>query len=255
LSVFADDLSVFADDLSVTGRSRQDRTTTMSQVTLSFDNGPDPEITPRVLDVLRDHGVTAHFFVLGKHLVDRARQRLVARARDEGHLIGNHSFSHSVPLGNDPRPDAVMREIAATEALLAAILSAPGSPGGALGSRRFRPAGGGGALGPHLLSPAAVDYLVTHGYSCVLWNSVPRDWIEPDAWAARALADCAAHAHTVIVLHDIPHACLAQLEGFLDAVRAHGNEIVPDLPADCVPIADGRIVGDLAGLVSRRDDR
>jgi hypothetical protein len=47
------------------------------QVTLSFDNGPDPDVTPRVLDVLASRGVTAHFFVLGKHLVDLGE--LVAR--------------------------------------------------------------------------------------------------------------------------------------------------------------------------------
>ncbi|HET7502748.1 MAG TPA: polysaccharide deacetylase family protein [Kofleriaceae bacterium] len=218
----------------------------MPQVTLSFDNGPDPEVTPRVLDVLRDHGVTAHFFVLGKHLVERWGRRLVERAHDEGHHIGNHSFSHGVPLGNDPRPDAVTQEIAATDALLAAIVPGP---------RQFRPFGDGGVLGPHLLSRAAVDYLVAHGHSCVLWNSVPRDWIEPDAWPARALAACAAHAHTLVVLHDIPGACLAGLPGFLDAVRAAGHDIVAELPADCVPITGGRIVGDLAGLVSEPGER
>ena len=151
----------------------------MPRVTLSFDNGPDPDITPRVLDVLAERGVTAHFFVLGKWLADPARRRWVVRARDDGHLIGNHSFSHATPLGVDPRPDAVEREIAATEALLAPILPGPGP-------KRFRPFGSGGVLGPQLLSRAAVDHLIAHGYSCVLWNSVPRDWLEPDAWAARA---------------------------------------------------------------------
>jgi len=210
------------------------------RVTLSFDNGPDPEVTPRVLDVLAERGVTAHFFVIGKWLIAPAGQRLIERARDAGHLIGNHSFSHATPLGDDPRLDAVDREIAATEALLAPLIPGP---------RRFRPFGGGGVLGRHLLSPAAVAYLVAHGYSCVLWNSVPRDWIEPDRWAPRALADCATRAHTVLVLHDVPGACLAGLAGFLDAARDQGIELVTELPGDCVPIADGRIVGDLGALV------
>src|SRR5262245_31850443 len=153
----------------------------MQRVTLSFDNGPDPTVTPAVLDLLRRHGVTAQFFVLGKHVAEPAGRALVERARDEGHAIGNHSFSHAVPLGIDPRPDAVEREIAATEALLDPLLDPllrPLVPG----ARRFRPFGHGGVLGPHLLSQRAVDYLVAHRYSCVLWNSVPRDWIEPDAW-------------------------------------------------------------------------
>src|ERR1700760_570984 len=142
------------------------------RVTLTFDNGPDPDVTPRVLDVLRQRAVSAHFYVLGKWLGEPARRRCVARAADEGHIVGNHSFSHAVPLGDDPRPDAVMREIAATEALLAPIVR----------EKWFRPFGGAGALGPHLLSRAAVDFLTMSGYSCVLWNSVPRDWAEPDAW-------------------------------------------------------------------------
>ena len=75
------------------------------KLTLSFDNGPDPEVTPAVLDVLRDRGVTAQFFVLGKQLGDPRCRRLVERARDAGHLVGNHSFSHTVPLGWDKRPD------------------------------------------------------------------------------------------------------------------------------------------------------
>ena len=54
----------------------------MRRVTLSFDNGPDPDVTPRVLDLLRDRQVRAHFYVLGKHLatkrlhVDRDVRRL-----------------------------------------------------------------------------------------------------------------------------------------------------------------------------------
>jgi peptidoglycan-N-acetylglucosamine deacetylase len=210
------------------------------RVTLSFDNGPDPDVTPRILDLLADCGVTAHFFVLGKHLADPERRAIVERAHDEGHLIGNHSFSHITPLGDDPRPDAVDLEIAATEQLLAAIVP---------GARRFRPFGG-GALGRHLLSRRAVDYLVAHGYSCVLWNSVPRDWVEPDAWVPRAIADCAARPHTLLVLHDLPKACLAGLPEFLETIQDRGMQIVSDLPPDCVPIVDGRVVADLDHLVA-----
>jgi len=214
---------------------------TTARVTLSFDNGPHPDVTPQVLDLLAARGARAHFFVLGKHLDDPARRRLVERARDDGHLIGNHSFSHSAPLGRDTRPDAVEREIAATEALLADLAPGP---------RRFRPAGGGGVLGPHLLSRRAVDYLVDRAYTCVLWNSVPRDWVDPDGWVPRALAECAERPHTVVVLHDVPGASLAGLPTFLDALRDRGAELVTDLPADCTPITDGRIVGDLGDLVA-----
>ena len=59
----------------------------MQRVTLSFDNGPDPDVTPGVLDVLRRRCVTAHFFVVGKRVAEPADRRLVERARDEGHMV------------------------------------------------------------------------------------------------------------------------------------------------------------------------
>ncbi len=61
-------------------------------VALTFDDGPDPADTPRLLDLLREKGVNATFFVVGK----RADQHpeIVRRAWAEGHLIGNHTWSH-----------------------------------------------------------------------------------------------------------------------------------------------------------------
>ncbi|WP_426749678.1 polysaccharide deacetylase family protein [Myxococcus sp. Y35] len=215
----------------------------VSLLTLSFDNGPDPRVTPRVLDVLASHAITAQFFVLGKNLVTEEGRRLVSRARDEGHLVGNHSYTHAIPLGEDVRPDAVEAEIAATDALLAPLVPGP---------KWFRPFGGGGKLGPHLLSPPAVEHLLRHQYSCVLWNSVPGDWLDPKGWPEKALADCASRAHTLMVLHDIPDACLEGLDGFLHEAKARGMRFTTACPPDCVPIVDGRIVSDLSGLVAAR---
>jgi len=61
-------------------------------VALTFDDGPDPVDTPRLLDVLREKGVKATFFVVGR----RAEQypAIVRRTWDEGHLIANHTWSH-----------------------------------------------------------------------------------------------------------------------------------------------------------------
>lgn len=213
----------------------------MKRVTLTFDNGPEAGSTPAVLDVLRARGLRAHFFVLGKLVAAPAGRALVERARDEGHLVGNHSYTHEIPLGLDPRPEAVEAEIAATEALLDPL---------GLGERRFRPFGGGGAIGPHLLRADAVEYLRARDYTCVLWNSVPRDWEDPDGWSTRALADCASRSHTVLVLHDIAGACVAGLAEFLDEARGRGFEFTLDLPDDCVPLRRGRVAGDLGPLVA-----
>jgi peptidoglycan/xylan/chitin deacetylase (PgdA/CDA1 family) len=59
---------------------------------LTFDDGPNPEVTPRVLDALGEAGVKATFFLLGKH-VDRW-PHLAARVASEGHQLGNHGWHH-----------------------------------------------------------------------------------------------------------------------------------------------------------------
>jgi peptidoglycan/xylan/chitin deacetylase (PgdA/CDA1 family) len=61
-------------------------------VALTFDDGPNPVTTPRVLDILKAEGVVATFFLLGKH-VDRWPE-LARRVADEGHVLGNHGYHH-----------------------------------------------------------------------------------------------------------------------------------------------------------------
>lgn len=209
------------------------------KATLTFDNGPEPAVTGPVLEVLARHGVKAHFFVLGKHLATPAGRAMTERTIREGHLVGNHSYSHETPLGDDPRPDAVEREIVATQALLDPINPGP---------RRFRPFGGGGVLGPHLLSRKAADHLQAAAFTCVTWNSVPRDWVDQQGWVKTALDDLQTREHTVVVLHDVANACLEGLDDFLIRASALGARFVLDLPADCLPIVAGRPATSLAAL-------
>ena len=63
-------------------------------VALTFDDGPDPEFTPQILDMLAARGITAAFFVVG----ERARQHpeLLVRMHAEGHVVGNHTDSHGL---------------------------------------------------------------------------------------------------------------------------------------------------------------
>lgn len=79
-----------------------------SRVALSFDDGPDPEVTPEVLDALREAGARASFFVIGRHL--DAHPEIAHRIHAEGHELGNHSYDHSRML-NFARPPAMQAEI------------------------------------------------------------------------------------------------------------------------------------------------
>ena len=67
-------------------------TPTEKIVWLTFDDGPTPEITPFVLDTLNRNGIKATFFCLGKKI--EKYPEILARIKDEGHSIGNHSYSH-----------------------------------------------------------------------------------------------------------------------------------------------------------------
>lgn len=63
------------------------------RVALSFDDGPDPQVTPAVLDALAAHGARATFFAIGQHLAEHPE--LARRIANAGHELGNHSWQHS----------------------------------------------------------------------------------------------------------------------------------------------------------------
>lgn len=208
----------------------------MNQVTLSFDNGPQPEVTHGVLDVLERHDVRATFFVVGRMLDRSAEARgAVERARAAGHRIGNHSYTHTTPLG-DLGPDEARAEITRCQQSLGDLADP---------QRLFRPFGGGGRLGPHLFNAAAVETLVDGGYECVTWNSVPGDWKDADGWVAQAQRDCARLPWALVVLHDIPGACIDRLDEFITWLRGEGHELCQAFPEDCLPLRDGRMDPDL----------
>lgn len=73
--------------------SINDLSTKEKIVALTFDDGPHPTYTPLVLDILKKYQVKASFFLIGKNI--EGNEALMARMKQEGHLIGNHSFSHA----------------------------------------------------------------------------------------------------------------------------------------------------------------
>ena len=215
----------------------------MFDLTLSFDNGPEPDVTPAVLEALARRDIRTTFFVIGAKLQDPERRALCERAHAEEHWIGNHTFTHSVPLGERPEPDIAADEIGRTEALIGDL---------AHPSRLFRPFGGGGNLDKRLLKGSVVDYLVERRYTCVLWNAIPRDWDDPDGWVDRALDQCRSQDWTLMVLHDLPTGAMRHLEGFLDRAGAAGARFRQDFPPDCLPIRSGEKVLPIDDYVSDR---
>jgi peptidoglycan/xylan/chitin deacetylase (PgdA/CDA1 family) len=212
------------------------------RVSLSFDNGPEPGVTEGVLDALARTAIKATFFVIGRKLQSDEAQRLLDRTHAEGHRLGNHTYSHSIPLGELGSAEAV-EEIAATQRLL----------GQRAPERLFRPYGVEGRIGPHLLNQAAVAHLVAGGFTCVLWNAVPGDWKNPHGWVETAMDMCKARDFSLVVLHDLPTGAMAHLPRFLARLQEAGAEFTQDYPEECVPIRVGVPAAGIERYVSTRE--
>ncbi len=213
--------------------------TGMGKVSLTIDNGPHGQFTPEVLQVLARRSVPATFFVLGEQMAKTGGAALVERMLGEGHVVGNHTWTHKVEFGCEPGGTAIEDEVERTAELLARHVSRP---------RLFRPVGGGGRLDTNLFSRELIDYLCAHGYTCALWNQVPRDWEDVSGWVDRALSALASYSWNVVVVHDVIRGNAEQIAAFIDGARARGHEFVPDIAPECLPIVDGRVTRDLTGL-------
>ena len=200
------------------------------RVTLSFDNGPSHRVTPWVLDVLRERGVRSTFFVVGAQLRAPGGAEIARRAAAEGHWIGNHTLTHAVPLAELDDPAAVDREIDETQELIGG-LSHP--------DRLFRPFGRGGIIDGRLLGAHALRRLEDGRFTCVLWNSVPRDWERPDGWVRACLDDVVTRPWSVVVVHDLPTGAMDHLPALLDGLDAMAAEVVQEFPEECVPLRRG----------------
>lgn len=203
------------------------------RLTFSFDNGPSPDATDKLLDFLAGRGISASFFVIGERLRDKAARRLAERARAEGHWIGNHTLSHGVPLGIDGNAGRVEREIGEAQRLIGPL---------AHPLKYFRP-NGGGVLGPHILSHEAREYLKGYGFTLVTWTCAPGDWISPhEQWLDRAVAHLDEEDWPLIVLHDEHIASMLDLlHRFCDDLERRRVEITQAFPPQCLPIVSGTV--------------
>jgi hypothetical protein len=100
-----------------------------------------------------------------------------------------------------------------------------------------------------------VALLQAGGYTCVLWNAIPRDWADPEGWVETALAQLAREHWTLMVLHDVRSDAMRHLYHFLAEVQERGGCLRQEFPGSCLPITCGRITGPLADFVSSASER
>ncbi|MCS7102133.1 MAG: polysaccharide deacetylase family protein [Burkholderiaceae bacterium] len=192
-------------------------------IALTFDDGPDPEVTPRVLDLLDAYGARASFFCIGH----RARQHpaLVREIVARGHRVENHGDAHSKLFA----AYGYRRMRADIEAAQRALADITGQP-----PRFFRPLGG-------LRSPLLDPVLARLGLRLATWTRRGFDSVSPDPRRVLRRLTRRLAAGDILLLHDgfaarTPDAMpvsLAVLPPLLVALRQAGLQSVP--LADAVP--------------------
>ena len=177
-------------------------------VALTIDDGPDSVATPEILDVLKQHGVRATFFVITGRVADN--EHLLRRMLDEGHEIGNHLTDDEPSIRLSPS-DFEHKLLAADEVLTSY------SP-----MRWFRP--GSGWFNSEMLVT-----LRKHGYTNVLGSVYPFDAAIPWSWFASRYILWNVQPGSIIVLHDVGSRGLrtaATLRTILPELQAKGYDVV-----------------------------
>jgi peptidoglycan-N-acetylglucosamine deacetylase len=197
----------------LTGRAVRRGAGSERRIALTFDDGPDPVYTPRVLDILAARKVSASFFLVGERAV-RAPDT-VRRIAAAGHEVANHGWSHrSLWLCGPARTDG---EIGRAQDVLGDLAGAA--------PRHFRPPWG-------MVNAAMFGALRHHRLRCVLWSVQP-EGLRPAAADAQA-RHVLRHAHpgAIVDLHDAegtpraPARLCAALPAMIDGLRDAGYRLV-----------------------------
>ena len=179
-----------------------------STVAMTFDDGPHPKLTPKLLDMLKERNIKATFFVIGKCVAEFPD--IAKRIVDEGHEIANHSWSH--PQLTKLSPSAFASEIAQTNE---AIEKATG-------------------IRPVTMRPPYMDINATltkrlndeYGLCVILWSVDPQDWkIRKSEHVSSHIIKNTAPG-SIILAHDIHPSTIDAMPPALDALQSKGYKFV-----------------------------
>lgn len=153
-------------------------------VALTFDDGPDKDFTPQVLDILKKNDVKATFFVVGENV--GWNPEILKREYEEGHEIGNHTFTH---INVSKRGyDDIYKEIDETQQAVKKIIGVE--------PKLFRP--------PYrAISKEMCNIVKEKDMNIVLWSNLdPRDWSNPGVYYIVDTITSKVQNGTIILLHD-----------------------------------------------------
>jgi peptidoglycan-N-acetylglucosamine deacetylase len=177
-------------------------------IAMTFDDGPSPETTPRLLDILKQRNIKATFFMIGQNA--ERNPDIVKRILADGHEIGNHSWTHP-PLAK-LSDDRVTEEITKTQN---AIQNASGYT-----PKLLRPPYGS-------ITARQKEWIENQfGLSVILWSVDPFDWKRPGASVIQQRILAGASPGAIILSHDIHKQTVDSMPATLDALAAKGYKFV-----------------------------
>lgn len=177
-------------------------------VALTFDDGPHPQNTPRLLDILSARNVKATFYVIGRS-VD-LHPAIVRRTVAEGHEIGNHSHTHRL-----------MTKLGDTE-VRGEMQRCEDAIGRAAGvrPRTMRPPYGG--LAPRQRALVHAEF----GYPTILWNVDPLDWKRPGPTVVAQRLLAGANPGAILLAHDLHSQTVDAMPATVDGLLRQGYKFV-----------------------------
>lgn len=173
-------------------------------VAMTFDDGPHHTNTPMLLDLLKARDIRATFFVIGKHVA--RHPDIIKRMVDEGHEIGNHTWSH--PNLATLSTAHLLKQLDRTnEAIYTAVRKVPVV---------MRPPYG-------TLRPAQARLIHTKRQMVsTLWTVDPRDWSRPGSSVVTSRILSHTHAGSIILAHDIHRPTIRAMPATLDGLKQKG---------------------------------
>ena len=177
-------------------------------VAMTFDDGPHPTLTPKLLDILKERNIKCTFFVVGSNA--KAYPNIIRRIIAEGHEIGNHTYTHA---SLTSRSDEQIRtELQKSEDAL-------------FTAANYR---------PHLIRPpyGAINTRVKQlmfsefGYSTIMWSVDPQDWRRPGVSVVTSRLVNGAHPGAIMLSHDIHPPTIAAMPAMFDQLLAKGYQFV-----------------------------
>lgn len=205
------------------------------EIALTFDDGPNPDVTPRILDILDKHCIKATFFMVG--IYAEARPDLVREVAARGHIIGTHTWSHPNNLRHLSTAYAKAQIKRGFAAVKAALASAPPSDRA--------------ALAPFFRFPGLNDkkslitWLGDHNIATVSCSFGADDWkrINANQVYTRGLRTIESEGHGILILHDTKSHTADMLSSFIVTLEKRGYHFVQLVPksasrtlADATPL-------------------